>query len=62
MSYLWGGVLLFGCCVEMEKELCEAVRRGDIHSVTGFLDMGVDINQRDEDGVSVVSYNMCIGC
>ncbi|XP_062522419.1 ankyrin repeat, SAM and basic leucine zipper domain-containing protein 1-like isoform X2 [Corticium candelabrum] len=34
----------------MEKELCEAVRRGDIHSVTGFLDMGVDINQRDEDG------------
>ena len=55
-------MLLFGCCVEMEKELCEAVRRGDIHSVTGFLDMGVDINQRDEDGVSVVSYNMCIGC
>ncbi|XP_062515486.1 ankyrin-1-like [Corticium candelabrum] len=30
----------------MEKELCEAVRRGDIHSVTRLLDTKVDINKR----------------
>ena len=62
MSYLCGGVLLFVCCVEMEKGLCEAVRRGDIESVTRRLEMKVDINRRYEYGVCVVSYNVCIGC
>ena len=63
MNYLCGGVLLFVCCVEMEKELCEAVRRGDIHSVTRLLDTKVDINKRyGVFGVCVVSYNVCIGC
>ena len=55
-------MLLFVCCVEMEKELWEAVRRGDIQSVTRLFDSNVDINSRDEYGVCVVSYNVCIGC
>ena len=61
MSYLCGGVLLLVCCVEMEKELWEAVRRGDIESVTRLLDSKVDINRR-YPVVCVVSYNVCIGC
>ena len=59
---LCDGVLLFVCCVEMKKELCEAVKRGDIQSVTRLLQLSVDINTRDEAGVCVVSYNVCIGC
>ena len=62
MSCLCGGVLLFVCCVEMEKELWEAVKRGDIESVTRLLEMKVDINGLDEYEVCVVSYNVCIGC
>ena len=60
---LSGGLLLFVCCVEMNKELCEAVRKGDIQSVKWrLLEMEVDINGCDKDGVCVVSYNVCIGC
>ncbi|XP_062515340.1 cyclin-dependent kinase 4 inhibitor C-like [Corticium candelabrum] len=33
-----------------KKELCEAVEKGDIQSVTRLLEMQVDINTRDEDG------------
>ena len=51
MSCLCGGVLLFVCCVEMIKELSEAVRRGDIESVTRLLEIQVDINRHDEYGV-----------
>ena len=61
MSYLCGGVLLFVCCLEMEIELWEAVRRGDIQLVTRLLDTKVDINKRYHE-VCVVSYNVCIGC
>ena len=53
MRCLWGGVLLFVCCVEMQKELCEAVRRGDIKSVTRLSKMLVDINTRNSNGVCV---------
>ena len=62
MSCLCGGVLLFVCCVEMNEELSEAVRRGDIESVTRLLEIQVDINRHDAYGVCVVSYNVCIGC
>ena len=55
-------MLLFVCCVEMNEELSEAVRRGDIESVTRLLEMKGDVNGRDEYGVCVVSYNVCIGC
>ncbi|XP_062516133.1 osteoclast-stimulating factor 1-like [Corticium candelabrum] len=34
----------------MKKELCEAVKRGDIQSVTRLLQLSVDINTRDEAG------------
>ena len=43
-------------------ELFEAVKRGDIESVTRLLDMQVDINRHYFFGVCVVSYNVCIGC
>ena len=55
-------MLLFVCCVEMEEELWEAVWRGDIQLVTRLLKLGVDVNTRDENGVCVVSSNVCIGC
>ena len=55
-------MLLFVCCVEMEKELSEAVKRGDIESVTRLLELDVDINRLDFFGVCVVSSNVCIGC
>ena len=55
-------MLLFVCCVEMNEELREAVKRGDIESVTRLLDTEVDINGCDEDEVCVVSSNVCIGC
>ena len=55
-------MLLFVCCVEMEKELCEAVKRGDIQLVTRLLKLRVDVSSPDEYGVCVVSSNVCIGC
>ena len=55
-------MLLFVCCVEMNEELSEAVKRGDIESVTRLLDTQVDINALDKYGVCVVSSNVCIGC
>ena len=45
----------------MERELVEVVERGDIRSLTRFLDFGFDINKRCIE-VYVVSYNVCIGC
>ena len=55
-------MLLFVCCVEMNEELSEAVKRGDIESVTRLLDTQVDINAHEENEVCVVSSNVCIGC
>ena len=56
-------MLLFVCCVEMEKELWEAVRSSDTWLVTRLLKLGVDVNStRAACGVCVVSYNVCIGC
>ena len=55
-------MLLFVCCVEMERKLCGAVERGDIQLVTRLFKLGVDVNTRNEDGVCVVSSNVCIGC
>ena len=39
--FVWWSVIV--CCVEMKKELSEAVRRGDLQSVTRFFELGVDI-------------------
>ena len=38
--------------------LCEAVERGDIRSVMRLLEMGVDINTRDEYEVCMYSCKL----
>ena len=56
-----GCYCLFVCGVEMKKELFSAVERGDIQSVTRLLEMGGDVNMRDDRGVRVVRYNhVCV--